>query len=68
MLVDARGMRCPWPVLRLSRAARQLQRPGAIRILADDPLAATELQQLCAERGWSFSPCDQESAFDVVIG
>jgi hypothetical protein len=45
-----------------------LQRPGAIRILADDPLAATELQQLCAERGWSFSPCDQEATFDVVIG
>jgi len=68
MLVDARGLRCPWPVLRLSRAARQLERPGAIRIMADDPLAATELQQLCAEMGWNFSRCDQESTFDVEIG
>ena len=66
--VDARGMLCPWPVLRLSRAARELNAPGAIRILADDPSAPRELALLCAERGWEFSTAlDQDAAFDVQI-
>jgi tRNA 2-thiouridine synthesizing protein A len=39
--IDARGMRCPWPAVRLARALRD----GARRaeVLADDPQAPTEL-------------------------
>lgn len=51
-IVDARGLLCPWPVLRLSRAARELGGAGRIILLADDPAAASEVAQLCAERGW----------------
>jgi tRNA 2-thiouridine synthesizing protein A len=50
--VDARGMLCPWPVLRFSRAARELGGAGRILLLADDPATASELSQLCVERGW----------------
>jgi tRNA 2-thiouridine synthesizing protein A len=51
-LVDARGMLCPWPALRLSRVAREMGGRGRIRILADDPAAPRELASLCEERGW----------------
>lgn len=39
--IDARGMRCPWPAIRLARALRD----GAevVEIEADDPRAAGEL-------------------------
>lgn len=39
--IDARGMRCPWPAVRLARALRD----GAteVEILADDPAAPEEL-------------------------
>ena len=68
-LVDARGLLCPWPALRLSRAAREASGPGLIRILADDPVAPRELAALCRERGWRFSPDPaQKEAFDVEIG
>jgi tRNA 2-thiouridine synthesizing protein A len=68
-LVDARGMLCPWPALRLARAARELGRPGAIRILADDPSAPRELASLCTERGWIIAPDPGDNAaFDVAIG
>ena len=51
--VDARGLRCPWPALRLARALRQAP-PGTIaRILADDPAAPKEIDALAAERGWT---------------
>jgi len=50
LLVDARGMRCPWPALRLARAMR-----GAddVRLIADDPQAGREVAALAAEQGWT---------------
>ncbi|MDB5697716.1 MAG: redox protein [Alphaproteobacteria bacterium] len=67
--VDARGLLCPWPVLRLCRAAREMVSPGRIRILADDPAAGREIAQLCVERAWKFVPDQSESdVFIVVIG
>jgi tRNA 2-thiouridine synthesizing protein A len=68
-LVDARGMLCPWPALRLSRAARELGGQGRIRILADDPIAPRELAALAAERGWSLAQDPSDPAiFDVDLG
>ncbi len=50
--VDARGLRCPWPALRLARAAREAPPGAVIELVADDPAAATEIAALAAERGW----------------
>ena len=48
--IDARGMRCPWPAIRLARALRE--HPGEdIEILADDPAAGRELTQLAIAAG-----------------
>ncbi|WP_380872638.1 hypothetical protein ACFB49_35550 [Sphingomonas sp. DBB INV C78] len=47
--VDARGMRCPWPALRVARAMRD---GDAVRILADDPAAPREIGALAAQHGW----------------
>ncbi len=68
-VVDARGMLCPWPVIRLSRAAREMGGRGTVRILADDPIAPLELSSLCRERGWDFSAdLDEEGSFVVSFG
>lgn len=50
--LDLRGMRCPWPALRLARALRE----GAdgVEILADDPAAARELAAVAAAVGAEF--------------
>lgn len=47
--IDARGMRCPWPALRLARALRQGS--GPIEIEADDPAAPRELAAVAAAAG-----------------
>lgn len=52
LVVDARGMRCPWPVLRLARAMRSV--PCAL-LIADDPQAEREVRALAAEQGWQVS-------------
>ena len=65
--IDARGMRCPWPAIRLARALRQ--HPGeAIEILADDPAAERELAQLANAAGANISAIESKGsgAFRVV--
>lgn len=53
--VDARGMRCPWPVLRLARAMRSAD---SATILADDPAAPAEIAALADAHGWAIYPQD----------
>lgn len=50
--LDTRGMRCPWPALRLARALRE--GAAAIEVLADDPVAPGELAAVAAARGLTF--------------
>lgn len=49
LVVDARGMRCPWPALRLARAMRDA---AEVLLIADDPNAGGEVAALAAEHGW----------------
>ncbi len=49
-LVDARGMRCPWPAIRLARALRD-HAGEPVEIMADDPAAERELTELARGLG-----------------
>lgn len=49
LTVDARGMRCPWPALRLARAMREA---ADVLLIADDPRAEREVAALAGEHGW----------------
>ena len=63
--IDARGMRCPWPVLRLARGMRE--RPGGrVLILADDPAAPGEIATLAAAQGWTMTPLEGEPAWLIA--
>ncbi len=64
VVVDARGMRCPWPALRLARAMRGLPAGETARLLSDDPAAAGEVAALAAEHGWTVID-DDAGGFDV---
>jgi tRNA 2-thiouridine synthesizing protein A len=62
--VDARGMRCPWPTLRLARAMRQAT---AARLISGDPRAATEAAALALQLGWSISIEQDHPVTHVVV-
>lgn len=64
--VDARGLRCPIPALRLARAVRE-GGPGRYRLLADDPAADADIPALCAERGWTLLAAGP-GRFEVAMG
>lgn len=58
-IIDARGMRCPWPALRAARAMRDA---SAVMVLADDPIAPTELAALALQQGWIMTGVADERA------
>jgi tRNA 2-thiouridine synthesizing protein A len=51
-LLDLRGMRCPWPALRVAKALREAGEGDTITAVADDPAAPREIGAVAAERGW----------------
>lgn len=48
--VDARGLRCPMPVIRLAEAARDAAAGTVITILATDPAARHDIPAWCRMR------------------
>ncbi|MBD3762150.1 sulfurtransferase TusA family protein [Sphingomonadaceae bacterium G21617-S1] len=63
--VDARGMRCPWPAIRLSRAMRE-HPGGPVLILADDPIAPGEIAALAAAQGWTVMPAEDSTGWLIA--
>ena len=52
--MDARGERCPLPVIRLARAVVALPAPRLVTVLATDPAAAHDVPAWCRMRGHRF--------------
>ncbi len=48
---DARGLKCPLPVLRAARALRAMREGEVLRLVATDPMAAIDLPHFCREAG-----------------
>ncbi len=59
-LLDLRGMRCPWPAIRVARAIREAGEGAVIVAVADDPIAPREIAAVATECGWVIS--DTETA------
>ncbi len=51
LVVDARGTRCPVPVLRLARAVRDLPAGSVATVLADDPAVEHDVPAWAGMRG-----------------
>ena len=50
-LVDARGLRCPLPVIRLAVAAKDLPAGSELTVLSTDPAAKLDVPAWCRMRG-----------------
>lgn len=52
--LDARGLRCPLPVIRLARLLRDDPTVMRVEVLATDPAAAHDIPAWCRLRGHDF--------------
>ena len=51
MRVDATGLQCPLPVLRLQKALRALGAGEQVTLLASDPMAMIDVPHFCGQHG-----------------
>jgi tRNA 2-thiouridine synthesizing protein A len=49
--IDAQGLRCPLPVLRLRQRLAALRPGQVVRLMADDAMAEVDVPHFCAECG-----------------
>ncbi len=68
--VDARGLRCPLPVIRLARLATRLPPGHRVLVWATDPAAAADIPAWCRMRGHTVTVTDEgeHAAYAVVLG
>ena len=50
-VVDARGKRCPLPVIDLAKHISDVDPGDTVLVLADDPAAASDIAAWCRMRG-----------------
>ncbi len=53
--IDARGLKCPWPAIRLAKALRDGDAGDDYLIRADDPAAPGEIERLADAAGARFA-------------
>lgn len=49
--LDARGLRCPLPVLKMEKRLAQLPVGAALIVLATDPIAKIDIPLHCSQNG-----------------
>lgn len=49
--LDARGLKCPLPVLRARKAMKTMASGEVLMVLADDPAAPKDFRAFCAQTG-----------------
>ena len=49
--LDARGLKCPLPVLKARKALQALEPGAVLAVTADDPAGLVDFPHFCAEQG-----------------
>ena len=50
-ILDARGLKCPLPVLKLEKRLEQLPAGAVLTVLATDPIAKIDIPLYCTQHG-----------------
>lgn len=63
--IDARGEKCPMPVVLLARAVRDAAPGSAVTVLTDDPAACHDIPAWCRMRGATYVELTQANGTDT---
>lgn len=69
--IDARGLLCPLPVLRLRKVLATLEPGASVTLIATDKMAGVDVPHFCAESGHellSVTELDGATRFEVMRG
>ena len=65
--IDAQGLNCPLPVLRLRQRLAALRQGQVVRLVADDPMAEIDVPHFCAEQGHRLLASEMRGAATVFF-
>jgi tRNA 2-thiouridine synthesizing protein A len=51
VILDAKGLKCPLPVLKARKAMRDVAAGGVLRVIATDPGAVKDFEHFCQTTG-----------------
>lgn len=66
-VIDARGLKCPLPVLKAERALEGLAPGARIEVLATDPVARIDLPLMCRKGGHAYTMSEDEGVMRFAI-
>jgi tRNA 2-thiouridine synthesizing protein A len=61
--LDARGLRCPLPVLKIEKRLAELSSGATLIVLATDPIAKVDIPLHCMQNGHT---CDVATEGDIL--
>jgi tRNA 2-thiouridine synthesizing protein A len=69
-VVDARGLKCPLPVLKAEKQLALLPPGAQLTVLATDPMAKVDIPLFCTQQGHSFELAQDGElmTFSIVKG
>lgn len=69
-MIDARGLKCPLPVLKLEKKLEGLVSGSGLVVLATDPMAAIDIPLYCRQRGHECASSTEGEVlrFEIVAG
>ena len=69
-VVDARGLKCPLPVLKMEKRLAGLPAGARLTVLATDPIAKIDIPLYCTQNGHSCvtAASDEQLSFTIVKG
>ncbi len=65
--IDARGLKCPLPVLKAEKRLAELPSGATLVVLADDPVARIDIPLLCQRNGHACEMEREEKFLRFVI-
>ncbi len=66
-VVDARGLKCPLPVLKAETALARLAPGATLVVLATDPLAKVDIPLLCRQAGHDVTLAEDGGTLNFTI-
>ena len=66
VVLDAKGLKCPLPVLKARKAMRDVPVGGVLRVIATDPGAAQDFEHFCKTTGHHLLSAREEAGPLIV--
>ena len=60
IILDARGLECPIPVLKARKLAQKTKNGDIIKVLCTDPLAEMDFRHYCEQSKYEYLGCKKE--------